>query len=361
MAEPVLFNGDLAMKSVQSDFFMEYVDGLEISPFMGDRYQPVFVEDSLGKGHGDNHYFSFMDALNPEVYQTGMEVAIGNSESQTARSDQTTLQQVRKSAKLEGTSIMAQRTPMDFFNALRPQLLDCIQQITRNNVIDTAAYAVGGSSPVQSRTIVGAAESNYNATLATALANIDASGDKMTTSIIRRAKLKAQLAYTGAAAYNSRKIRPVKIEMNNGMKSEFYIMWLDPRAANDLRLDTTWSALATQGKFEANAPSYVLSGNFMGMFENVLVYEMPSLTRIGYATAGDGSSAVAHNLFLGAQAFGMVYGLQSFFSDEYSDFKNVYELCHTEIRGQTMLKFTDNNGASVENGLVHVFTTAANA
>lgn len=366
MAATVLFGDNLDAKRVQAEFYFQYIDGLEIRYVMGDMFSPIHVLDRMGKGDGDNVYVSLLQALNPFSFSVGMQQAVGNSESQVAQSQQVVLNQIRKSARQEGVSLTAQRSPLPFFDVLRPQLLDCVQQMLRNDILNTAQYALGGASPIQDRALFGnsTAEANYNTTFNTALSTIDATSDKLTVAHIRLLKLKAEMGGTfGNILLNARKVRPMKVEMQNGMKSEFYIMWCDPAAAADLKTDTTWTSLATQGKFEFNAPSLVNVGDFLGMVDNVLVYQFAPMVNLRYPTAGNGGTPVAHNLFLGAQAFALVYGLQSTFYDEWFDFQNIYEVCHSEIRGQVMLKFNqliNGTTVAVENGLIHSFTTASN-
>ena len=354
MADVVLFNGSEAAKSIQGNFFTEYLDGNTLSPFMGDMSAIINVEE-VGKGEGDTHTFTLVGALDPDKRSTGNQQAAGNGERQKSFANALQIQLVRKPAILENVKTIAQRTPMKLFERLRPQLLEVTQEMLRNVLVDSAAYATGGSSPVQARALFGVGESNYNATINTALGNVDATNDKLTVAHIRMLKRKA-VAQTNPAGAKVRKIRPFRMESDNGVKDEYFCLFADPRAIADLQTDSTFIALATQGKMEEKAPSFVRGSRFRGMVDNVLIYEEPAVQRIGYATAGASSSPVAHNLFCGAQAFGLVYGyLKSEMADEYRDFGNIYEVCHTELRGQGMLTF-----GGYENGIIHSFTTAAN-
>lgn len=355
MSDVVLFNGGEAAKTVQANFFTEYLDGNTLAPFMGDMSSIINVEE-VGKGEGDNHNFTLVGALDPDKRSTGNQMAAGNGERQKSYSKQVQIQLVRKPAILENVKTIAQRTPMKLFERLRPQLMEVVQEMLRNDLIDTAAYATGGSSPVQHRSLFGVGEANYSSTLNTALANVDATNDKLTVAHIRALHRKAVSA-TDPSGNKVRKLRPFRVETDNGVKDEFYVLFADPRAIADLQTDSTFIAMATQGKMEEKAPSFVRGSRFRGMVDNVLIYEEPAVQRIGYATAGASSTPVAHNLFCGAQAFGLVYGyLKSELTDEYRDHNNIYEVCHSELRGQGMLMF---NG--YENGLIHSFTTAANA
>jgi len=354
MTDVVLFNGSEAAKSIQANFFTEYLDGNTLSPFMGDQSSIINV-DEVGKGEGDTHAFTLVGALDPDKRASGNQMAAGNGERQKSYANTVTIQLVRKPAILENVKTLAQRTPMKLFERLRPQLMEVTQEMLRNDLIDSAAYATGGSSPVQHRALFGVGESNYNATLNTALATVDATNDKLTVAHIRALKRKA-VAQTNPAGTKVRKIRPFRMETDNGVKDEFFCLFADPRAIADLQNDPTYVAMATQGKMEEKAPSFVRGSRFRGMVDNVLIYEEPAVQRIGYATAGASSAPVAHNLFCGAQAFGIVYGyLKGELADEYRDFNNIYEVCHSELRGQGMLTF-----GGYENGIIHSFTTAAN-
>lgn len=125
---------------------------------------------------------------------------------------------------------------------------------------------------------------------ATSTATID-SADTFSTSLISRAKRKAQLATIGGA---EAKIRPLKI---NG--KDHYLCLVHPYQAKALKGESAWQ----QAQREANIRGEgnpIFSGA-LGMWDGVIIYEYERIKT--YSTWGSGGNLTgARALFLGAQA-----------------------------------------------------------
>src|SRR5690606_25860208 len=89
----------------------------------------------------------------------------------------------------------------------------------------------------QARYLYGATDANWNATHSTALANVDATNDKLTTAMISKAKRKALLE-------GDRKVRPFMLKDGNKME-EVFVLFAHPYAVRDLLGDADFKALNT--------------------------------------------------------------------------------------------------------------------
>lgn len=108
--------------------------------------------------------------------------------------------------------------------------------------------------------------------------------DKLTTTIISRAKRKAQM--------HAPKIQPIKID---GMDK--YIMLVSPWAARDLKDDPKW--LAAQQNANVRGSKNPIFTGALGEYDGVVLYEYERVYNIG---TGASSANVCHNLLLGKQA-----------------------------------------------------------
>lgn len=124
-------------------------------------------------------------------------------------------------------------------------------------------------------------------TLYASAANTQASitaNDKLTTTIISRAKRKAQM--------HAPKIQPIKID---GMDK--YIMLVSPWAARDLKDDPKW--LAAQQNANVRGSKNPIFTGALGEYDGVVLYEYERVYNI---STGASSANVCHNLLLGKQA-----------------------------------------------------------
>lgn len=108
--------------------------------------------------------------------------------------------------------------------------------------------------------------------------------DKLTTTIISRAKRKAQM--------HAPKIQPIKID---GMDK--YIMLVSPWAARDLKDDPKW--LAAQQNANVRGSKNPIFTGALGEYDGVVLYEYERVYNIN---TGASSANVCHNLLLGKQA-----------------------------------------------------------
>lgn len=108
--------------------------------------------------------------------------------------------------------------------------------------------------------------------------------DKLTTTIISRAKRKAMM--------HGPKVQPIKVD---GMDK--YIMLVSPWAARDLKDDAKW--LAAQQNANVRGSKNPIFTGALGEYDGVILYEYE---RVLSDTTGASSANVCHNLLLGKQA-----------------------------------------------------------
>lgn len=108
--------------------------------------------------------------------------------------------------------------------------------------------------------------------------------DKLTTSIISRAKRKAMM--------HAPKVQPIKVD---GMDK--YIMLVHPWAARDLKDDPKWLA-AQQNANLRGSKNPIFTGS-LGEYDGVILYEYE---RVQTGNIGASSANVCQNLLLGKQA-----------------------------------------------------------
>nr|DAG16750.1 MAG TPA: major capsid protein [Caudoviricetes sp.] len=108
--------------------------------------------------------------------------------------------------------------------------------------------------------------------------------DKLTTTIISRAKRKAMM--------HAPKVQPIKVD---GMDK--YIMLVSPWAAKDLKDDPKW--LAAQQNANVRGSKNPIFTGALGEYDGVILYEYE---RVLSSSSGASSANVCQNLLLGKQA-----------------------------------------------------------
>jgi len=362
MAAPITNASALNSDFVQSEVMKEMVYENTLFFLMGSTANSSIQMVSRPKKSGDTVRIPFLNQLNDSA-TLGSSQLQGNTEDLSYVSDTVTIDYVRYGVKIEDLDLTEERAPFQIFNEARPLLVTAGAQHLRDHIIDELGDVSEGRS--RNRYLYGAADANWNATHATALANIDTTADKMTFEIIDEMKEKADLGGNTSGLAVSHRIRPYRQVMDNGAISNMYVLLLHPTAARQLRADPLYQNIALY-RNEQNAPKLVDGSRYMGQYNGVLLYQLDELARLadntavyngGYTrtdltTAGASSSAVVHNLLLGAQAVAVVQGMMPRFDEEATDFKRNREVAFTELRGVEKLVFN-----SVDNGVLHCFTS----
>ena len=331
----------------------EYIGQFKMKFLMGSSPNSVLqVKEDLTKQAGDAITINFASQQSGGTVR-GNAKGIGNEGSMDFYGQKFTIDNVRNLHKVWDVPMTEQRTTFSTLTEVRHALTTKHAETFDDDIVTGLTDHTVGK--VQGRHLYGAVDSNYDDTYATALANIDATNDKLTTSVIGTAKRKAVIKGTGV----TEKIRPTKI-MNGLQSEEWFILMAHTYAIRDLINDDA----AFRNNQLLLPPSrnsdsvYFTGSHFKGSWEGVLIYEYDRLP----LETNSNSVQTAHNLLMGAQAGAVVWGQRTKFAEEDEDLghNQIFEL--HDIRNQSGGAGSYNTKLireSVDHGLINVFTAAA--
>lgn len=270
----------------------------------------------------------------------------------------------KKQKKKSAVELMAVSRPLlkDWAGEkIKFQLIDCFHTMSDGTTYANASAGTRNTWVVNNvdRVLFGAAISNYSATLATALANIDNTADKLTPTVARLAKFIARQA--------SPRIRPYKTKGGRA----YFVMFCHPICFKNLKEDTEMQAAnrdarAREGDAMENNPLFQ-DGDMIN--DGIIFREIPEfytdfdgVTRNAnthLTTAGAGSIAVGVNFLCGQQAIGFVNKQAPLPTkkneDDYGFVDGVgIELAH----GMSKLRWNNGSGLNKDLGMVTVYCSA---
>jgi len=336
-------------------FFTSYVRANQFSKYMGTSENSIIqVKEDLTKKNGESITFALVNDLTGAGV-SGNSLLEGNEEALGSRSFKLSVALARHGVAVHEWD--EQKSAIDLRNAARPQLKTWLLKKDRTDIINAlgsingTAYASANSTARNAwmvdnadRVLVGKLKSNYSATHATALANIDATDDKLTADMVSLAKRVARTA--------SPSIRPIMVD-NDG---EWYVMFCNSYAFRDLKknLQTVHQYAETRGK---SNPLFT-DGDLV--WDGVIIREIPEIGV--YADVGAGGAAdVGPNYLCGAQALSFGWAQRPTTRTEQRDYGAVNGVAIQQIRG--LAKTVFGKGASdtddlVDHGVVTVFASA---
>jgi hypothetical protein len=275
----------------------------------------------------------------------------------------------------------------DVFGQAKPLLSDWGKERQRNDIIEAFMSLPSESAPVGlgsdagdtvngiryelataaerntwnvsnvDRVLYGALVSNYNATHATALANVDSTADKLSAAIVSLAKRRA--------LNSSPKIRPYKTK--DGY--EYYVMFVGTNGFRDLKLDATIiaanrDARAREGDGMDKNPLFQ-DGDLV--YDGVIIRQVPEISDYvtnvwtSLLTAGATSSRVEPAFLCGQQAAVLGWGQMAKPTFRKEDDYGFITGTGTEMAYgvSKMFKKPQAGSALVQWGVVTVFISAA--
>jgi N4-gp56 family major capsid protein len=322
-----------------SEVFGEYLAQNPFFTFMGSSSHNIFqVKEELTKAPGDAITVQLRAKLTGNGVTGG--TALKGAEEDLVFYDQRLVVDTLRHAVILRGEMSEKRAAFDLRNQAREALVDWATDRMRKDVVTALTNTSVGRD--RSRYLYGASDTNWNATHATALANVDGSNDKLTTSAISRAKRKALLE-------GSRKVRPFMLKSGDKVE-EVYVLFAHPYAVRDLLTDEDFKALNTYIPTTFGDSVLVHGQRYKGMWDGVMIFEteMPLI-----ADAGADGIDVAHNVLCGAQACAVAWGKRVNYKEDVDDYGHQNGFAIDEIRGISKLVF--NN---IDHGLVNVFTAA---
>jgi hypothetical protein len=228
------------------------------------------------------------------------------------------------------------------------------------NKTNAAIVGVAANGPSQARCVYGkgtaANVGQYNASVhggcnAMNVANFDVdSHTKGGLSVDHLIQLKAKAVSNTDEMAITPFIRSTK--KSQGVNQYVYLM--DPISYGSLRKDPDWDKYIYRGLVSSVDQPEGLSGSmYRGMIDGIYVYECPELE--DFRVTGKAS----HNLLLGSQAVGILWGKQPNVKTLTSqDYGRDATAAIMQIRGQKPLMYPskdDPTNAQVERGIIHSF------
>jgi len=344
----VLTDNGLTQEQWDNKIFTEYLGMLDWKHFMSSGEDAIIqVKEELTKEDGDAITIGMRGRI-VGGRVTGNSKGVGNEGTMEFFNQRITIDNYRRLVKFENVRMTKKRVGFDVLSQGRRALEDEFAEDLDDDI--TVALEDTSSGRVQGRYLYGAADSNYNATHATALANVDSTNDMLTTDIIEIGKRKATIPVNALT-----RMRPMRVKSGKNFE-QWFCGKFHTYSIRDLRkYDAAWVNAKLNLPPQSNEQSPLYTGaSFKGAWEGVLVYEYDRLSLL--PTSGASSVQLSHGLLLGAQAAAVVWGQRSKFGEESADVGHtkIYEL--HEIRGIQKLVF--NRSTPEDNGVVHIFTSA---
>jgi hypothetical protein len=229
----------------------------------------------------------------------------------------------------------------------RNDVENVISNATQNN-----AWVVANSD----RVLFGKLLSNYSATFATALANVDATDDKLTCAVISLLKERALDTATNAKVTGAPAIRPV-IDQYSESGREYFVLFAGQRAFRDLKNDPVM--------MQANRDGRAREGSGMDknpifqdgdlIWDGIIIRQIPEIPVL--PGVGNGGIDVAPVFLVGCQAVCLAWGSMPDFrkkgEDDYGHFTGI---AITEMAGASKIVRKDGeSGALIDNAIVTGF------
>ena len=283
-----------------SDFFKEYIQENMFKPYMGtDTNSIIQVKKDLTAAKGKTVTYALVNKLKGGGV-TGNTDLEGNEEELVSRSF--TLQVLLRRQGVIVPEQEEQYSAISLRDAGREVLMDWMMEDTRDRIITklgeingvnyadaTAAQRNTWLTNNVDRVLYGNVKGNSSSLVhATALANIDSTNDKLTSSSIDLMKRMALEA--------TPKIRPIRVAKDKRR----YVLFVGNRLFRDLKRDST--LMQSQREALPREQGHILFTGGDLIWDNVIIHEIddiPVLTGVG-ASSIDVSPAY----FCGAQALG---------------------------------------------------------
>lgn len=340
----ILTGHSLTEEQFDADIFAEYVGQVWWKNLMGTSSDSVIqVKEDLTKNAGDAITIGLRGQMQGGKV-TGNSKGKGNEGRVDFFGQRIVVDNVRYLIKIEDVPMTQKRVTWDVLMQAKEALVEKARLGMDDDI--TTALTTVGSERVRGRYLYGAADSNWNATHATALAAIDNTADQLTSAMIDISKRKALIPVNATA-----KVRPMKVKVGKNYE-EWYVFVGHTYAIRDLvNNDAAFRNAQLLLTPNANRDSVLFTGSsFKGSWNGVLIYEYDNIPLI--------SSTIqcSHNLLLGAQAAAVVWGQRSKFGEESEDVGHdmVYET--HEIREESKLIF--DRSTTEDHGLVNCFSAA---
>ena len=321
-------------------FFEAYIRENRFNRYMGtDENAIIQLKDDLTKKAGDSVTFALVNELTGSGV-TGNTTLEGNEEALDTRSFRCYVEPLRHAVAV--TDWDEQKSAIDLRDAGKSMLKMWAMSKMRDDII-TALGSINGTAYASAdatarnawmvdnvdRVLVGKLKSNYNATHATALANVDNTDDKLTPEAVSLMKRIAQSS--------SPKIRPIRLNDDE----EWFVLFANKLAFRDFSINST----VTQANRDARERGVLTNPIFKGgalVWDGVIVREIPEIAVL--TGAGAGGIDIAPVYLCGAQALGIGWAQRTKTTTDARDYGFVHGVAVGEVRGVKKMIFGSGAG-----------------
>lgn len=320
-------------------FFAAYIRDNRFKRYMGtDENSIIQLKEDLTKKKGDKVTFALVNELTNSGV-TGNQTLEGNEEGLDSRSHPLTVAPLRHAVAV--TDWDEQKSAIDLRDAGKMMLKMWAMSKMRDGIIDAlgsingVTYASSSAAQRnawivdnQDRVQIGALRSNYNATHATALANIDNTADKLTPEAVSLMKRLAQTC--------SPKIRPIRLNEDE----EWYVLFANSRAFRDFSLNSTVVQANREARNRGLDNPLFTGGSLV--WDGVIVREIPEIAIL--TGVGAGSIDVGQVYLCGAQAVGVGWAQRTKSTTNTRDYGFLHGVGVSEMRGIEKMTFGSGAG-----------------
>lgn len=348
-----------------SKFWTEYLRENQFAPYFGSTMDAMIqLNTDLENKQGDSFVFPTVRNL-VGAGVTGNTVLEGNEEVLNARSLKVAISLIRHAVAVSKWD--AQKSIVNLLEAAKPALRNWAANKLRTDIITalgaitadantwfTYAAASAGQRNTwltnnADRVLFGATKSNaVSNVMATALATVDNTADKMTAAQLTLAKRLARTA--------TPKIRPIRTKGDE----EWYVVFVPSLVFRDLMTDTTIiNSLQYAWNRGADNPLFT-AGDIL--YDGLIIREIPELPVLHSGDTGGSTIDVGFSYLCGAQAIGIAWAEKTQPITNKRDYSFFTGVGVEEIRGVEKLRFgkdaTTDTTAPVDNGIFTIVSAA---
>jgi len=318
----------------------------------------IEIREDITKRPGDSITFALVNRLK-QTAVVGSAMMEGNEEDMSTRSFRLYVDKRRNAVRIPEMEQI--KSAIDLRDAARATLKDWSLKDTERLITESLgaingvnyssataaqrnAWIVANSDRVQ----IGKLKSNYSATHATALANVDNTDDKLTpeaVSLMKRIATEADPA-----------IAPVRVEERGAKR--WYVMYANSRSFRDLKVNATIVQAQREVSIAEQNNKLFEGGDLV--WDGVIVKEVPDIQLL--ATAGAGGISIGPVYLCGAQAIGAAYATRWRSITKTFDYGDKFGVAMESIMGIRKLEFgtsaTTDTGTLKDNGIVTGFFAA---
>ena len=335
----------LTVQQWDEKFYTEYIRANRFKRYMGtDENAIIQMKEDLTTKPGKTVTYALVNALTG-AGKRGSATLVGQEEKMNSRSCAVTVDKIRNAVVVP--EIDEQYSAIGLRDAGKVVLKDWVLRLTKSDIITALGmvsgdYAAGIKTIWQAtdagaitaaqdawvtanvdRVLFGAAVSNYSTTFATAVGNVDDSGDLPTYARLNLMKSLAKLA--------SPAIRPTMV---NG-DEEWYTVFCGSKAFKRFSEDATIVGFNKDARVRG-LDNPLFTGDSL-IANGMIIREIPEITDL--AISGGTSADVSPVFLCGAQALGFAVAQRSKTITDDTDYGDKQGVAVQEIRGIQKLMF----------------------